>query len=173
MRGRIFKKSRYPEHGYFIIEIPIKLIDYHNVLNKLTLEEREYFRKLYNSKSFDELDKKLLKICNTNPGISNYYICFRYEKIRKRETSNQIAKRMNVTLLVKSTTKFNHPIMKDYRQILKSSDQFYNKDREILDLIKYNKRINRGSTNYYSYDNYIAYCTLVLSRELLWKIKTT
>ena len=47
------------------------------------------------------------------------------------------------------------------------------KEKLEKDLIKYNKRINRGSTNYYSYDNYIAYCTLILSRELLWKIKTT
>ena len=173
MRGRIFKKSRYLEHGYFIIEIPIKLIDYHNVLNKLTLEEREYLRKLYNSNEFDKLDENLLKICNTNPGVSNYYICFRYGKIRKRETSNLIAKRMSVTLLVKSTTKFNYSNMKDYKQILNRNDQFYNKDREILDLIKYNKRINRRNDIYYSYDNYVAYCTLILSRKLLWKIKTT
>ena len=107
MRAKIFKKINYPEHGYYIIEIPIKLIDYHNVLNKLSIEEITYLRGLYNSKKFDELDEKLLKICTSNPGSSLYYIFFRYVKIRKKETLNRVASRMNVFLMAKSTTKLN------------------------------------------------------------------
>ena len=174
MRCKIFKRSNYSEYGYYIIEIPIKLIDYHNVLNKLTPEEITYLRSLYNSKKFDELDEKLLKFCSSNPGSSNYYISFRHVKIRKKETLNMIARRISLYLLPKSTTKLNNPLMSDYKVILNSKNQFYKKDQIILDLVKHNKQVNRSKIYYYSGDSYIAYCSLVLSREILWKeIKTT
>ena len=167
MRKNVINRIKYPEYGYFVVEIPIRLIDYHNVLGKLSKDESDYLRKLYNNKRFEELDEKLLKFCTTNPGSSNYYILFRYEKIRKRETLNQIAKRMSVSLLTKSTTKLEQS---NYTRIFNYKDQFFNKDSEILELVKYHPKINRSEKRiYYTYDCYIAYCSIVLSRELLWK----